>query len=117
MRVGIGETLQSDQIEDRVRAGMAFASGNRRTRGFQAELGIRPRSAPGQQPVFLEHIRERVAILRPFGPLAIDPELAFTRFKQSYNHVKQRALATSRRAEQRHYFTLRDVEGDMIQNL
>src|SRR5471032_2168929 len=114
MRMGIRETLQSDQIEDRVCASMAFARGNRGARCFKAELGIRTRSAPGQQPVFLEHIRERVAILRPFGPLAIDPELAFTRFKQSCNHVKQRALAASRRAEQRHYFSLRDVEGDMI---
>src|SRR5476651_2758099 len=118
MRMGIAETLQSDQIEDLVRARMTFASRNRGARCFKAELGIRTRSAPGQQPVLLEHIRERVAfvVLRPPGPLAVDPELALTRFEQPRHHVEQRALAASRRAEQRHYFTLRDIEGNVIQN-
>jgi hypothetical protein len=89
---------------------MAFASGNRGTRRFKTELGIRARGAPRQQPVFLEHIRERIAVLRPFGALAIDPQLAFTRFEQPCNHVEQRALAASRRAKERYYFGLRDIE-------
>src|SRR6187402_3214866 len=115
--MGIGETLQADEIEDRFRTRVAFPRGYGGDGGFKAELRVRASRAPWQQAVFLEHIRKCVAIFRPFGFLTIDAQLARARFDQTSDNIEQRAFPASRCAEQRYDLALADIEGNPVQHL
>src|SRR5205085_1279705 len=110
VRIAPREVAQADHREERLAARPALCL--RILHHLEGQHDVVERAAPRQKRRLLEYEAELVGVARRGGRLAAHLYGARARMREVAHYAKQRALAATRRAEQRNEFAFADLEAN-----